>query len=185
MDLQCSPQLNPDPPSTCIFSFSLSLQHVDSWSLISQSRWKSSWNYVSCRHFLKEWEGCTAHLHKNVILLVRALLKCGQCFFTAVFLAFSMRLYGISIVAPSLSVCLLWIVVVDIRVESTFLSRAVTHDYFNLSISCVHQIWNIKNNDTYPPQATRAKVLKSLAFCMTSRKHKWFHLQWFKMEKCK
>lgn len=120
---ECSPQLNPDPPSTCIFSFSLSLQHVDSWSLISQSRWKSSWNYVSCRHFLKEWEGCTAHLHRNVILLVRALFKCVQCFFTAVFLAFSMWLYGISIVAPSLSVCLLWVVVVDIRVESAFLSR--------------------------------------------------------------
>lgn len=101
--VECSPQLNPDPPSTCIFSFSLSL--VDSWSLISQSPCKSSWIYVSYRHFffVKEWEGWAAHLHRNVIPLVSALFKSVQCFFTAVFLAFSMRRYGISIVAPRLS----------------------------------------------------------------------------------
>lgn len=32
---RCSPQLNPDPPSTCIFSFSLSLQHEDSHQSVS------------------------------------------------------------------------------------------------------------------------------------------------------
>ena len=89
--------------------------------------------------FVKEWEGCTAHLHRNVILLLRALFKCVQCFFMAVFLAFSMWPCGISTVAPRLSVCLLWTEGVDIRVGSTFLSRTASHELFTLHIKSQRQ----------------------------------------------
>lgn len=115
--------------SESIFSFSFSLQHMDSWSLISRSHWTSSWRYVSCRYYLKEWEGCTAHLRRNVIRLVRALFRRVHCFFTSVFLAFIMWPYGI----PK-TVCL---PIMDsgsgYQGEETFLSGSATHEYFHLS----------------------------------------------------
>lgn len=57
-------------------------------------------------------------------------------FFTSVFLAFRVWPYGISIVAPRLSACLLWIAVV----ERAFLNRAATPEYIHVFINCLCQI---------------------------------------------
>lgn len=71
-----------------------SLQHVGSWSLISRSRWKSSWNCISCRPFFVERMGG---------VLSSFTQKCNtigeSTFFTAIFHAFSIWLSGLRTVS--------------------------------------------------------------------------------------
>lgn len=100
--------LNPKPSSVL-------QQFQDFSSLIGPSRSTTSWNYVSCRRYMKEWEGSPAHLHRNVILLVKALFSRVQwVFFPRLFF---LHLLWDHMEFPSLCVCLLWMVVVGIRVE--------------------------------------------------------------------
>lgn len=58
------------------------------------------------------------------------LFKFLRCFCIAVFVAFRMQALGIFTVGPRL-----WIAVVGIRVENTFLTRAGTPDHFQPFVS--------------------------------------------------
>lgn len=93
-------QLNPNPPSSCIFSFSFSLNGLSSVRLTgSLPRNMSRADFF----FAFKWEGCTVHLRRNSMLLVSELFKFLQCFCIAVFVAFRMQALGIFTVGPRLS----------------------------------------------------------------------------------
>lgn len=86
--------------------------------------------FSACRYYLKEREGPTAHLHRNAIRLVRAPFKHVQCFYTSVFLAFTMWPFGV----PR-SVCL---TIMDCghgyQDGETFLSECATQEYLHPSV---------------------------------------------------
>lgn len=74
-------------------------------TLISQSRWMASWNYVSCRHFFERMGGVHCSFTQECNTIGESTFQ--ECFFTSVFLAFSMWSYGISIVAKTLCLAIM------------------------------------------------------------------------------